>query len=369
MLLLVHLKVCIWGEVIHFRLSIGDISLKGPKMAGKKEANPRGIKAWRHGYKCIWKSHGIWDIQGNGEPVLLKPNHFSKVRGKDVNFNQDYLLPFYQKYAAGIRSEDPRAIIFLEPTLASPPPDLSNTYMHNIVNATHWYDGVTLFTKKFRSWLTYDIDQKKVVFGKKKVRKLFAQQLAKIKQESQTLLKNSPTLIGETGIPFDMHQKKAYLNGSFSRQIKALNTTMRALEDNLLSFTLWNYTADNNNEYGDLWNLEDLSIFSRDQQTDRTDINSGGRALEALLRPYPMVTSGLPLRLSFDIRKRVFEYEFEHEENIFLDTVFYVPNFQYPKGYKVFVSDGTYEKDEENQRLFYKHTAERYKHQIKIIPV
>ncbi|MDX2305958.1 MAG: cellulase family glycosylhydrolase [Microscillaceae bacterium] len=340
---------------------------RGPKMIGKKEANPRGVRAWLNGHKCIWKTHGVWDIQSNGEPVLLKPNHFSEVHGKEVNFNRDYLLPFYEKYAAGIRSIDPKAVIFLEPILLSPPPDIAGSTLKNVVNASHWYDGLTLFTKKFRSWLSFDLEQGKLVIGRKKVRKLFASQLAKIKKESETHLNNAPTLIGETGIPFDMHQKKAYQNGNFSRQIKALHATLRALEDNLLSFTLWNYTADNRNEYGDMWNKEDLSVFSKDQQTDPKDINSGGRALEALLRPYPLKTSGIPIRLSFDMRKKVLEYEFEHEEGIFEFTEFYVPNFQYPKGYKVFVSDGVYEKDEQNQRLLYKHSAERYKHQIKIV--
>lgn len=41
---------------------------------------------------------------------------------------------------------------------------------------------------------------------------------------------------------------------------------MGALDKNLLSFTLWNYAANNTNARGDGWNDEDLSLFSRDQQ-------------------------------------------------------------------------------------------------------
>jgi len=77
---------------------------------------------------------------------------------------------------------------------------------------------------------------------------------------------------------------------------------MRALEANLLSYALWNYTSDNTNQHGDLWNDEDLSIFSPDQRTDPANINSGGRALRAVIRPYAVSTAGIPVSLKFDYR-------------------------------------------------------------------
>ena len=94
-----------------------------------------------------------------------------------------------------------------------------------------------------------------------------------------------PTVIGETGVPFDVQEKRAYKTGDFRTVIRAMDRTLRAMDDALVSYTLWNYTSDNTNAHGDLWNDEDLSIFSRDQQTDPDDINSGGRALEAVVRP------------------------------------------------------------------------------------
>ena len=73
----------------------------------------------------------------------------------------------------------------------------------------------------------------------------------------------------------------SFKSGDFTPQILALDRTMRALEANLLSFTLWTYAAGNSNKRGDLWNDEDLSLFSRDQQSagPDQDLNSGGRAL------------------------------------------------------------------------------------------
>ncbi len=49
--------------------------------------------------------------------------------------------------------------------------------------------------------------------------------------------------------------------------------------------------------------VEDLSIFSRDQQNDRMDIDSGGRALAALVRPYARKIAGEPLRMTFDLKQ------------------------------------------------------------------
>ena len=103
----------------------------------------------------------------------------------------------------------------------------------------------------------------------------------------------------------------------------------------MLNYTLWNYTADNTNARGDLWNDEDLSIFSRDQRTDPGDINSGGRALEAVVRPYASKTAGEPLKMSFDIRRRRFDFEFRHDPAVDAPTEIFVPNFQYPHGIRV----------------------------------
>jgi hypothetical protein len=140
---------------------------------------------------------------------------------------------------------------------------------------------------------------------------------------------------------------------------------MQALEANLLSFTLWNYTADNTNERGDQWNDEDLSIFSRDQQGPE-DIDAGGRALEAAVRPYARKIAGEPLRMAFDIKRRAFEFEFRHDPTVSAPTEIFVPNYQYPDGYLVEVSDGTYDVDRDSQTLAYRHSTERQVHHVRV---
>ena len=110
-----------------------------------------------------------------------------------------------------------------------------------------------------------------------------------------------PTVLGEFGIPFDMHEKQAYRTNDFKFQLKAMDRCYRAVEANLMDSALWNYTADNSNARGDLWNDEDFSIYSPDQRKNPENLYSGGRALAAVVRPYPRFTSGTPLKLSFDL--------------------------------------------------------------------
>ena len=186
----------------------------------------------------------------------------------------------------------------------------------DLVYAPHWYDALTLLTKRYTSLAAVDELTGKVVVGAGRIRKSFAAQMAQCKADAAQRFGGIPTLIGETGIPFDLNNKAAYHSGDFSKQAQALERTLRALEDNLFSCTLWNYTADNTNSHGDLWNDEDFSIFSRDQQANPADLNSGGRALEALVRPYPARIAGELLEMSFDSQRKVFRLVFRHDPQV-----------------------------------------------------
>jgi hypothetical protein len=177
-----------------------------------------------------------------------------------------------------------------------------------------------------------------------------------------------PTLIGEVGIPFDMQDKRAYRSGDFSLQTRAMDASLSALDANLLSYTLWNCTTDNDNQHGDQWNGEDLSIFSRDQQDDPDDIHSGGRALPAVIRPYARAVAGEPLRMAFDYKRGSFEFEFRHDPAVQAPTEIYLPYYHYGEGCQITVSDGEYEMDLEQQVLSYRHGTERDVHRIVVKP-
>jgi len=327
--------------------------------------NPGGVSLWREGHECIWKQHGVWSDAG-GQPGLLRPGYFAQVGGRKVDFENDYLKPFIRRFTAEIRSVHPQTLLFLEGIPNGKHPHWGPDDPPQAVNAAHWYDGLTLFTKHFNPEMTVNLSTSQFVSGAEAVRQSFVEQLAALKRVGLEQMGGIPTLIGEFGIPFDLDDKQAYATGDFSSHVQALDANYNAMDANLLNCTIWNYTADNTNERGDMWNDEDLSIFSRDQQTNRDDIHSGGRALEAIVRPYARKVAGEPLRMYFDLPTRTFEFEFRHDPAVRAPTEIFIPNYQYPGGIVVEISDGTYEVDRASQTLIYRHTTAREVHLIRV---
>jgi hypothetical protein len=350
-------------------IDVWKITLAGPRKAGSRLVNAGRARAWRDGVECVWRQNGLWDIVADGTPALRDPQHFSRIDGRAVDFDQDFLRPFVNRFAQAIRAADARALIFVETVVGNLPPRWGPDDAPGIVYAPHWYDVLVLFTKRFSPLLALDALARRPAIGPRRIRAAFARHIASYQREARERLGGVPLLIGEFGIPFDLNGRRAFANGDFTAQSQALDRSFRAVEDTLAHATLWNYTADNSNARGDLWNDEDLSIFSRDQQRDPGDLNSGGRSLDAAVRPYPRCTAGQPLRMSFDYRRRVFEYVFRHDPAISAPTELFMPRLQYPSGYSVTVSDGTWAIDSEQQILRYCHGDTLDVHTISCAPL
>ena len=335
--------------------------------------NPMGVSLWKEGVQPIWKENGVWDVDQNGNPRLLRPNHFGIVDGRQVDFDQTFFVPFVEKYIQAIRSVNPEAMIFVDPPAADfhyGPKKYEVSSHKGMIHAPHWYDGATLGTQTYRPWLGIDTHREKprFILGRGRKRKKFTKQINRLVKYSDTMFSGVPTVIGETGIPYNMNNKFAYQTGDFSKQVSALDDTLQALEANLVNFTLWNYTADNSNLRGDLWNDEDLSIFSRDQQTGSGDIHDGGRAMQAVLRPYVYKTPGKLISMSFNIETRVFECSFELNSEIDALLEIFIPDFQYPHGFEVIAKDGHWEFEPDSQILTYSPMRNAATQQIRIIP-
>ena len=350
-------KVTVW--------KVGLISLQ---RAGTHLVNPNRRRAWQKNRKCVWRMHGVWDYDASGKPRLLQPDYFNRVEGRNVDFNRDYLVPFAKRCAEAIRDVDPLAILFIEPVPDGPAPRWNGREATPFVYAPHWYDGFVLVKQTFSRLLAVDFFTHKVILGPGNIRNSFYKQLASLKEAARDSLDGIPTLLGEFGIPFNLNNGKSYRTGNFQAQERALDRTFRAIEANLLNCTIWNYTADNTNSRGDQWNGEDFSIFSCDQRSDPNNINSGGRALQAVVRPYAAATAGEPLEMVFDLRSRTFDLKFEHDPKADGPTEIFVPALQYPQGYKVEVSDGHYETNREEQTLYYQHDPQKPIHRIKVVP-
>lgn len=93
------------------------------------------------------------------------------------------------------------------------------------------------------------------------------------------------------------------------------------------------------------------------------EIDHGGRALDAVIRPYPLKTAGEPLSFSFDPHTKVFKFEFRNSEALAADdasaTEIYLPRYHFGSvpgtTFVVQVSDGTYSYNADEQLLVYKH--------------
>ncbi|KAG8987360.1 hypothetical protein FRB90_003385, partial [Tulasnella sp. 427] len=108
--------------------------------------------------------------------------------------------------------------------------------------------------------------------GNAAIRASLRSQLGILKDDPIEILGPYPTLIGEIGVPMEMDNKRAYgwtdggkYKGDYGQQVKALDASLNGADGtNALSYTTWTYCPDNNHQWGDGWNLEDLSLWSAD---------------------------------------------------------------------------------------------------------
>jgi hypothetical protein len=349
-----------FSRIVPFR----EIKFTSIKETRKEILNKKRVSCWLEGAQDIWRREGVWDLDKNENPIILKNDHFTFFNGKRIDFYKHYLSPFILKFSKEIRTIIPNSIIFFEgPEVTMMMGKKTNFDLPQnegpFVNAAHWYDAASITTKRAWIRMNYDIMTDKLVFGKKKVQKMYNRQLAQIKHNSKNIAGGVPTLLGEFGLHYDLKNKKAYTQfrkkgqKAFKKNIQLLNMYYKAIDKNLLHVSQWNYTSDNSNDWGDLWNLEDLSIFSRDQQLDPTNINSGGRALKGFCRPHFLYCSGIPLEMQFNLKKGKFYFEFDGDATIKAPTIIYVPKIQYPYGYEINVSDGDIEKKKDEQLVYF----------------
>lgn len=380
----------------------------GPQRDGSVTIDPKGRRMWldpdmerdgvnaRWGWKrganwklgtCIWAQHGVWDIE-TGE--FLNPKYFASPPtdpDRAVVFVADYWKAHWQLFVERIRASHPEAIHFVQPPVFIQPPPLDETDLRGrACYSGHYYDGLTLVS---RHWNWYNADAlgllrgkyrfmlEAVKIGERAIRKSLQEQLGMLKQDTD-IIGPYPTLIGEIGTPFDMDGKRSYgytddgkFFGDYSNQQKALDASLNAADGpNCINWTVWTYCPDHSHQWGDGWNMEDLSLWSPDdlrrrpagyesmstssvatlikkdaqlvvaraarssstfslatlRQPDdvpvpeRQDITSlrswdnplafltdGARAVSAFSRPYPVATVGVPIDIQFNVAKAEFK--------------------------------------------------------------
>ena len=317
----------------------------------------RDVDNWPLG-TCIWALHGVWDIQTGyilrPDYFKFKYEYSSSstetiIRSKPTEFLVDYWKPHFIDYATRIRQAHPLAILFVQPPVFAPPPPLPESILQGrCVYAPHYYDGLTLVT---RHWNWFNADAlglirgkygfgmgstlRAVRIGESAVRKSLQEQMgyfvddvglisacADHEDEEETgddddnVSENStttphpalhpryPTLIGEIGTPYDMDSKKSYGytdNGKYkydyTSQTKSLDASMNGCDGkNGLSWTIWQYVPDDHTwEYGDGWDMEDLSLWSwADWREEEPDVDRPTVLSTQPSESKPMAVTSLP---------------------------------------------------------------------------
>ncbi|KAG6816499.1 hypothetical protein H0H87_005581 [Tephrocybe sp. NHM501043] len=276
----------------------------GPKRDGTVTIDPKGLKIWadpsietsegvheRWGWKrdiskwklgtCVWAQHGVWDIETG---FILREDYFRyhPSTGEPLEFIADYWRPHFLRYASRVRRAHPEAILFVQPPVFAPPPKIDevDVLKGRCAYSAHYYDGLTLITRHW-NWFNadalgllrgrYSNTLQAVKIGESAIRRSLQEQLGMLKDDA-AILGPYPTLIGEIGTPFDMDGKRSYgwtdkgkYLGDYNRQEKALDASLNGGDGaNGLNWTVWTYCADHTHDWGDGWNMEDLSLWSAD---------------------------------------------------------------------------------------------------------
>ena len=300
---------------------------------GETTVNAAGVPIWRPGVDCPFERAGAYRLEGGGARPLDE-GFFQKT-------DHDAALgAFFKDVAQVFRRHNDAWSLFAEIDVYSafqgaPFPD---GLPERSVNANHWYDIPTLMTKSFapaRSGPEALAERKAV----------YARQLASYAVASAAVPGGAPTLIGEFGVPFDLDNGAAYAQwacGDHSATVwkehsQALAAMYDVLDALLFHSTQWNYTASNRNDLriGDGWNQEDLSIFSRDQQDNPADPDSGGRAIEGFCRPRATHIQGRLLSFAFDDAAGTVRISLDVDPAIRAPTEIYVPKHRFPNGVEI----------------------------------
>lgn len=233
-------------------------------------------------------------LEITSKSILIDPDYYNKVlpqqhyeekshQGKifakidsEVFINYHFVNHII-KFKQVIRKHAPDVFVLILTPVLEQPPDLAHDDRKIVDKKTvycpHYYDGMSLM---FKSWNSkYNVDTLGImrgcylnpvlgiVFGERAIRNCIRKQFAEMRRECNTYLGPIPIVMSETGMPFDMDEKRSYRNGKHISQTAALDALCNALEGaHNLSHTFWCYNSMNNHKWGDNWNNEDFSFWS-----------------------------------------------------------------------------------------------------------
>lgn len=263
-----------------------------------------------------------------GYEIFNEPWHgdFDYMSGE---FETEYLAPFYEKVIRAIREEDPGATVFFEPAVLAGGVFLTQSKLPklnaaNLVYAPHYYPlGALLGTEP---------DIESAIQGIDEDLKLVLEKASELQVAS---------ILGEFGAHPSQYEGEKLISGYYD-----------LLDKYMMSGTIWTY-APRDME----WNQEGMSLVDS-QLNERPYVN-------VIIRPYPRAISGIPQQFGFEADTKKFYLVYEGSD-ITQPTIIYIPRRVYTSGFKVQLSDGSYEYDDSKEELYYYHDSSVSNHRIDV---
>jgi len=298
--------------------------------------------------------------------------------GLNDAFDVFRLQPLFEMVGQAIQEVDPEAVIWIEPTGSGSL--MGDVYMtkpvgvDQVVYTPHYYPDIY-------PWVGMNMPERDFSVDEIRYRD-YSADLAASAGKSTNSLSNIPVVFGEFGTYWNYKYKGEdwdeygiwqSIRNEYRVSIEILDNYYESYEKLFMGNILWNYCTTNTYENGDGWNKEDFSII---------DPDGNPRGELTWSRPHPNVLSGKPVSMHFysdyhyfdpqagvPNAEREFELIFETKETD-APTVIFVPQFQYPKGFYVWLSDGWAAWDNASHLLYFypKVNTPRWQHKVVIRP-
>ena len=263
-----------------------------------------------------------------------------------INFNRNYLDPFYSRVGQAIQAADPNAIVWIEPSLGLSDtagifgvditPMIAPDGVNQLVFAPHFYaDVYPISLDPFPPPRDFTV-------GEVQYRD-YTSDILNAVNEAKFSLGNPPTVMGEFGTYFNFGGIQDSIAHHYDVSAAILDNYYRVLESQMLSRQVWCWSPENTEAWGEGWNHEDFSVLGPNQLP---------RGDDAYTRVTPRVTSGRPVSYHYNSPLAYYQpqpgvptpyQEFDLEMaglETSAPTEIFVPAVKFKSGFYVYISDG-----------------------------
>ncbi len=282
----------------------------------------------------------------------------SEVLLLNLNFNRNYMQPFYQRVGLALQEADPDAVIFLEAAGTILPDEGVAGFMgypitqpeglKQIAFAPHGYTDIYPF-------IGFNMPPREFTVDEVRFRD-YTTMIEDAINLAEFSLGDAPVVFGEFGTYYNFGGIEKSVEENYAVSSAILDPYYEAFEDLLMHRMLWCYSPENTAVNGEGWNKEDFSIL---------DYGGEPRCWQAYSRTVPRFASGRIREMHFYSPLHYFEprpgaatpfLEFVMEmdaKETDAATEIFVPPMQYTDGFYVEISDGRCAFDDKRHILYW----------------